>query len=500
VKRSFLLATSLCFALACPKEEAPVAAVQAAPPPVDPEAWRAKMPEPGAEVSWSAPVAREFKLSNGVPVYLVENPSLPLITVQVVLSVGREANPKGKEGLAALTASMLDEGTKKRGGAELAAAADSLGMDLSVGSSTDLSWVSMDALTGEALAPSLDLLTEVLLQPRFDAKDFARVRQEQVDGILAARAEPRDVAQRTLARALYGADHPYGTPAVGKVETVQKLTVKDASALYADRWHAGAAAIAISGAVTQAEIQPLLEARLGKWRVGKSGRVVAPPPNTPSTAQVIFVEQPGAVQSVIVAATPGPNRSSVEWIGAEMAGTLFAGMFSSRLNMNLREEHGWSYGAYGSFVPARDHGLFSARTSVQADKTAPAVTEIIKEMNAARRAPKPEELKLTQDNLVKSLPGNFQTNRATAEAFGSALALQMGADVWKKLPEQYMGTSPETMGAASTRYFDPARMTFVVVGPRSIEVEEGGQKKSVDVVAELKALGFAFREEKADSK
>lgn len=468
--------------------------VAAAPAP-DPEAWRATQPAPGPDGSWEAPVAAKFTLSNGIPVYLVENHGLPLVTVEVLMGVGREANPKGKAGLTALTASMLDEGTKAHTGNQLAAALADLGADLSVWGGGDSSAVLMDALGAEALAPSLDLLTEVLRQPRFDKGDFARVKQQTLDQISADKSEPREVTRRVFARELMGADHPYGSATVGDATSVASIQLSDVQNLYKTWWHAGNASLVVTGDTTQAELQPLLEARLASWAKGKATRGAIATPAAPTATRVVFVEQPGAVQSVLMVGRPALARTDPAFMPAYLAGTLFGGMFGSRLNMNLREEHGWSYGAFGGFSEDRVVGIFAARTSVQADKTAPAVSEIIKELEAARRDPTADEMKLTNDYLAKSIPGNFETNHATAQAFASVLSNGLGPDAWRKYTAELGSVSPTQLGAAAKDWLDPTHMVVVVTGPRTVEIEgEGGAKETVDVVAGLKELGFTYAE------
>ena len=208
--------------------------------------------------------------------------------------------------------------------------------------------------------------------------------------------------------------------------------------------------------------------------------------------RVVFVEQPGAVQSVIRLGTTGVSRTAPDYMAANLAGTLFGGMFSSRLNMNLREEHGWSYGAYGGFTDTRDHGLFLARTSVQADKTGPAVAEIVKELVAARsKAPTDAELAMTKEYLLKSLPGNFDTNGTSVGSLSVIPQFGLAADAWKTYVTQATAITPADAAKAATTYFDPARMLIVVVGPKTIEVDDGnGGKTTVDVVKSLKDLGY----------
>lgn len=471
----------------------PPAPVAVAAPVVDPEAWRATPPAPLPEGDWAPPVAKTFKLSNGIPVYFVENPALPLASVRLVMTVGREANPAGKAGLGALTANLLDEGTKSRDSAAIASTAGSLGANLSVGAGEEWASVSLDALTGAPLGPSLDLFADVALNPRFDAKDFARVQAETITSIQSAKADPREVASRVFAAQLYGAGHPYGIPAIGDEATVASIKSGDVKKFYQTWWHAGNAAFVVTGKVDEAGLKAELEKRFGVWKVGKSVHPVPAAASVPLKTRLVFVEQPGAVQSVIRVGTPGPKRTAPDFQAANVAGTIVGGMFSSRLNINLREEHGWSYGAYGGFTESRDAGVFAARTSVQADKTAPAVVEILKELTAAAaKPPSDKELGLAKDSLIKSLPGNFETNAATAGSFLAVPVMGLGPDYWAGWLTDLHKVDAAASEAQAKRYFDAAKMLIVVAGPRTITVDG----TTVDVVAELKALGYDFVEVK----
>lgn len=479
-----------------PKKVEPV--VSEAPAPVDPNAWRAQRPAPGPEAAYTAPTAATFNLSNGVPVYLVKQGELPLVSVRLLVTTGRESNPKGKAGLASLTANLLDEGTKTRDSSTIATDASRLGAELSVSAGEETAVVALDALTGAELGPSLDLLADVALNPKFDKTAFARVQSEVLTTIQSAKSEPRDVVSREFLAQYWGADHPYGTPAIGSETSVKAIKLADVTKQYAQTWHAGNASIVVAGNIDQATLQPLLEARFGKWKRGLGSRNQVAAPVALLKTRVVFVEQPGAVQSVIRVGGPGPKRSDPAYWPNEVAATLFGGMFSSRLNMNLREEHGWSYGAYGGLGISRDFGVFAARTSVQADKTAPAVGEILKEMRAqAGRSPTADEMKLTVANLVKSLPGNFANNAATAGTFLQIPAQGLAADAWATYPASINAVTAEAAGAAGKTLLDADKALIVVVGPRTVEVDDGkGGKVNVDVVAELKALGFEYVEAK----
>ncbi len=497
MKRSLLVLVLLGLvstpAVAKKKEKAPPPAAAPAAPAPDPEAWRATPPVAGAEKPWAPPVAKVITLSNGIPVYLVERPGLPLVSVRLVVGAGREANPPGKSGLAALTASMLDEGTTTRSATRLAEDAAGLGADLSTRAGEEGAFLSLNALTGEPLPASLDLLADVALRPAFAKAEFTRVQAETLAAIEEAKGEPRDVASRTVLTQIYGKDHPYGAPSVGTLESVKSLKVDDAKKLYTTWYHAGNASFVVTGAVNETQIRDLLEARFGKWAKGKTTRATPPAASAPIRTRVVFVEQPGAVQSVVRLVTLGVPRSSPEFFPGTMAVTLMGGMFSSPLNMKLREEHGWSYGAFAWLTSSRDAALVNASSSVQADKTAPAVSEMLKVLNNAKTAPTAPELKMAQDYLLKSLPGNYETNDAAANTLVEIPMFGLGPDATAAYTKGVFDVTAAQSTASAARFFDATRLLVVVVGPRTIEADDGkGGKTTIDIPASLKALGYEY--------
>ena len=469
-----------------------VEAPQAPAPPGDPEAWRAQPPKPGPVPDWTPPAAQVLTLSNGIPVYYAENPSLPLVTIALVMGVGREANPTGDAGLAALTANLLDEGTRSLTAEEIAAQAELLGADLWSVAGDETSVVSLNALTGETLAPTLDLYADVILRPAFEKKVFKRVQSETLGVLADARSDPGDVARRTFLRQIWGENHPYSRPAIGDEASIQGLKVGDVRRFYGKWWHAGNAAFVVSGALKAEEVKSMLDARFGAWQGGGASRVAVPAPSVPLQTRVLFVEQPGSVQSMVRIGTPAMARSAPEFAAAETAGTLVGGMFSSPLNMNLREEHGWSYGAYGAFSSSRDFGMFVANASVQADKTAPAVVEMLKELGrAAATPPTIEALTVARDYQLKALPSDFETNADVVNQFAMIPRYGLKPDGWQTYVRNVTSLTPTRVGELAQQYLDPRHMLVVVVGPRAAEGEDGkGGKTTVDVPASLRTLGY----------
>ena len=495
---SLLVLAAPGIASAKPKKPVPVVVAPPPPPPPDPNAWRATPPPPGPESSWTAPVAAHFKLSNGIPVYLVAQGDLPLVRVRLNLAIGREANPKGKAGLNALTASMLDEGTATRDSATIASDAAQLGSELSINAGDENVVVALESLTRETLVPSLDLLQDVVLRPKLAKADFARVRGDVLASLQAAKSEPNDVARRVFLAQLWGADHPYGVPVAGTDASVGALKLADIAKAYKDNWHAGNASFVVSGNVDPATFLPLLEARFGGWKKGAATRAAVAPPVALLKPRVVFKEQAGAVQSVLRVGAVSVSRTSPDYYQDQVAVTLLGGMFSSRLNMALREEKGWSYGAYCGLSDSRDHGILQARSSVQADKTSEAVTVVLEELaGQVARVPTEAEMTLTRDSLVKSLPGMFESNAATAGAFLQVPQFGLPVDSWDGYGAKVNGVDAAATASASQALLSPAHMLVVVVGPRTTEVTAtDGTKSTVDVVENLKKLGMEFVEAK----
>lgn len=461
--------------------------------PEEPEAWRASPPGPAERTAWAPPTPTPIELSNGVEVLLVHRTGLPLVTVVAMVDGGRRTDLPAQAGLSSLTTNLLDEGTRQHSAAEFAERATALGASFSVGQNDHIAWVRMDALTGDTLEPSLDLLADMVLTPSFAA--FDRVRDRVVDDLAAASAQPRWQANRVMNQTLYGLEHPYGTPATGTVDALRSFAFKDVRKYHKKWWHSGNATFVVVGDLPREAARKALEARFGDWKAGKGRAEAVSAPDVPDGPLIVFREQPGAVQSVVQFATVGPARSDGAYLPARLATTMFGGLFSSPLNMNLRETHGWSYGARSWLTGGLGHGRMVGGTSVQADKTAPAISEIIKEMRASvAGTPDAEGLTLARDNLREGLAGDFETNGATAAQFAALRGLELPIDTWERWTESINDVVVSDIDKAGKKYLNPDTHVFIVVGPRTIEVEGTDGPVSVDVVGELKALGYRFSE------
>jgi predicted Zn-dependent peptidase len=457
---------------------APAAAPVTAPPApasaarLTPDApFRQLPPGPGPVPSFHPPPWKRFKLKNGLEVFLVEFHDLPLVDFNLMIKTGGAANPPDRAGLADLTANMLDEGTKTRSALAIAGEVASLGATLSTGSTWDASNVSLQTLT-KNLDPALALFADVVVSPLFDDKEFARVRDNLTTAITRRKDSPPTVANLALARLLYGQKHPYGWPMTGVEESIKKLTPADLHAFYDAYYRPGNAALIVAGDTTEAALRPKLEAAFAKWKGHKGAARKLPAPTAAASATRAFlIDKADAPQSSIRVGGIGIERTNPDYFPVTVMNLILGGGFY-RLDLNLREGKGWTYGARSTFDSRRTPGPFSAGGEFVAPHTADSVGEILKEMNGLRDADVTDaELARAKDQIIKSYPARFAT-RANVAAQLAELAI-FG------LPDSYL-TDYTTKIAAVTKadvrrvarkFLDPGKFTIVVVGDKKSVAE-----------------------------
>ena len=433
---------------------------------------RSKRPETGTPPSLKLPGATRAKLSNGLQIVVVERHNAPIVNFTLIADAGFAADSLAKPGTARLSMLMLQEGTKTRSSQAISEAAESLGAKLGVGSSLDRSFLSMNALTSK-LGESLDLYTDVLLNPTFPAKELERLRGQTFAGIQQEKAQPSAMVQRVMPRLIYGEGHPYSNPAsgTGTEEAVKSFTSAELAAFY-KRWvRPDNAVMLIVGDTSLAKIQPMLEQRFATWRAPAEAKPVkniatvqlAPKP------RVFLINRSGAEQSQIVAGTIGPTRADPQHIQFVAIETLLGGNFVSRLNMNLREDKHWAYGAGARMTDAVGQGTFRAGAAVQTDKTAESMTEIRKELRDLLGSKKTDdaELKFTKDSIAISMPGNNETSGEIAGSWGEIVTFGLKDTYWNDFVGDLIALTPAQVNAAAGNLVHPDALTWVVVGDLS---------------------------------
>jgi zinc protease len=433
---------------------------------------RSKVPATGSPPSLTLPAPQRAKLSNGLDVIVVERHNAPVVDFTLIADAGFAADSQAKPGTARLSMLMLQEGTKTRSSLDIADRAESLGATLSVGSTLDRSYLSMNALSNR-LGESLDLYSDVLLNPTFPEKELERLRGQTLATIQQEKAQPLAIINRVVPKLLFGEGHAYSNPASGSgtEEAVSGLKTTELSAFYR-RWvRPDNSVLLVVGDTTLGAIQPLLEQRFSGWRAPSEAlpkKNIAQVPLAPKP-RVFLIDRPGAEQSQIIAMTVAPPRSDPNHIRFTALNTILGDNFTSRLNMNLREEKHWSYGAGSRIADAVGQSMFRAGGGVQTDKTAESMVEIQKELRdllGSRKADE-AELKFAKDSIAIALPGNNETSTEIANSYGEILTYGLKDSYWNDLVGELNKLTLAQVNEAAASLIHPGSLTWVVVGDLS---------------------------------
>jgi len=484
--RNLFLSSALCLMSACARPAAPPQPAPAAPSPAPtasaapPEAFRAHRPAPSNPGDFQFPTPQVVPLDNGLRVYSVRRPTR-VISVSLIVRHGASALPEGKSGLAALTARMLTEGTRRKPAARFAEAVENLGATLSAGATRDESTLSLTVLPSD-LGHALALLAEVLVEPAFSPREFDRVRAEWLDGLRGERQNPQRLAMLAAVRALHGP--AAGAPVNGSIADVQRLTIADLKDFHSRAYTPDNAALVIVGDVGANAVQQEVAKHFGAWRAKNA--IVEPPPRTaatPERTRVLIVDRPGAVQSALAVVQGFPKRSDQGYEVREILGRVLGGLFTSRLNTNLREKHAYTYGASAVPVAGRYNGTLVVATSVRTDVTPAALTEIVRELermrDPSRGAPLgAEELQRAKADLVFSLGAALEHPSRVADVVGSQFTDGLPADYHARYPALIEAVSPVAVTEAAAA-ITPEKLIVVIVGDRA------------NIEAELQKRGFS---------
>jgi predicted Zn-dependent peptidase len=433
---------------------------------------RARPPKLGPPARLTLPSIEKHELKNGLDVWLVEAHEVPLAQINLVVHAGSGDDPPGAFGLASLTAAMLDEGAGARSALEIADAVDFLGADLGSASSFDASAVRLNVPV-RALERALPIMADVALRPTFPADELERLREERLTAILQARDDPGAVAAAAFPRVVFGDTHRYGTSAVGTTTTLAAFTPQQLAAFHAERYRPANSTLIVVGDVTAATVLPFLENAFGGWTGERAAaRAAVPAAQGPRARQVTIVDMPGAEQSAIRVGTVGVARSTPDYFPLQVLNTALGGSFTSRLNQNLREEHGYAYGANSRFDMRLSPGTFVAAANVQTDKTSESLTEVFKELDAIRRPIPADELAKTKNYLALGFPGAFETIEDLAGRLEELVIYGLPDQYYANYTTQIGAVTAATAQRAATAHIEPGTLAVVVVGDRA-RIEPG---------------------------
>ncbi|MFL6672751.1 MAG: M16 family metallopeptidase [Massilia sp.] len=428
--------------------------------------WRSKPPKGGPPPQFTLPQGESFQLANGLTVIHHQNPALPLVAAELVLRSGLDANPDDQPGLAGFAAQMLEEGTATRSAPQVADEIARLGAFLGSASSADASTVSLLSLKS-TFAQALDVLADVVQHPAFPNAEVERQRASRLADLTRQRESPEAVAAVAAAGALYGPGHPYGYGQLGTEPSIRATTRDDLYQFWRRHYVPGNAALVVSGDISRDELRALAEARFLGWPKAER-RPADPGPPATTKARLVMVDKPGAPQTALRVGAIAAPRKTPDYPALQVMNAALGGLFSSRINNNLRENKGYSYGVFSQFRYDRTPGPFVIAGSVRTDVTAASVTEIFKEVRAMGEKALPgNELAGARNSQILSLPGRFETNAGIGASLAETYVFELPLDYFSRLPAQFSKVSAPEVQAAARKYLAPGQMVVVAVGDRA---------------------------------
>ncbi|WP_297932873.1 pitrilysin family protein [uncultured Brevundimonas sp.] len=450
--------------------DAPVTVAELAPAgPVAvllPEAERARLPQPGAEVAPATPAVADFRLDNGLRVLVAPTQGLPLVSARLNLNAGSANDPAGKPGVASMTAALLTQGTTTKSAPEIATAIEQLGASIGAGSGADFTNVYANA-PKDVFGQTLTLMADLVRNPTFAAEELERQQSQTLDGLRVALSQPGSIAAQSVGRVIYGAA-PYGAPGSGTLTSIPALTREDMAVFHSDRFRPSQATLVFSGDVTPAEARALADEAFGDWRdagpapaaVDKAGQALTP--------RVVVIDQPGAGQAAVIAAIRGVKRTDADYFPLTLGNTLLGGGFSSRLNQEIRIKRGLSYGARSSVGAQQDVGVFTASTQTKNETATEVADLILAEVGKLGTSPATEaELAPRRAALI----GGFGRSLETVDGLGGLVANLALYDLPMSDLADYAGrvraVTPQQVEGAFAGHLPTDQASLVIVGDAS---------------------------------
>ncbi len=424
---------------------------------------RSRAPRAGQRREFAPPEPRRHRLANGVELLLAPRAGIPRVLMSLLFPAGGERNPLDRPGLAALTGGLLDEGTARRDGEALALALERLGATLTTGADWDTGHADLAAFSRD-LESGFDALAEVTLEPSFPPAEVERVRRQTLAEIQRRRDQPGLVADEALAGLLYSGS-PYGSLLAGTKESVEALDRETIAGFHARSYVAAGAKLVVGGDFDPDRVLALAEARLGR---AMTATATAPPPAAPAAAarRIVIVDRPDAAQTELRIGKSGVPRTHPDRTRLGLLNALFGGKFTSRLNLNLRERHGYTYGVSSRFVDRRGTGPFVIGAAVANEVAGAATSEVFAELRRLSDAPvEPAELAESRDYLLGVFPYTFQTVGGLMARLTDLAVHGLPNDHWRRSLAEIAATTADELLPLARRHLDPERMVIVAAGP-----------------------------------
>jgi zinc protease len=452
---------------------------------------RSKEPATGSAMSLNLPPMQKATLSNGLKIVLAERHSAPVVNFSLLVNGGYSSDATSALGTCSFAQRMLEEGTPTRDSLKIGEELESLGAEFSAGANLDFATVDLNALKAN-VDRSLEIYADLILHPAFPQKEFTRLQKDRLAAIQREKVTPNFMALRVMPSLLYGMNHPYSGAFLtsGTEATVSKMTREDLVKFHETWFKPNNATLLIVGDTTLAEITPKLEKLFASWKSGEVPKQTIPAVPQPEKDVVYLLDRPGSGQSLILAAQLAPPYNDPDQISLTLVNDMFGGNFSSRINMNLREDKHWSYGVRSRLAPARGERPFFSISPVQTDKTKESLVELVAEYkNIVGSKPISEtELKDEQTNATLGLPGSFESVQQLSGAYGNILQYGLPDDYYNNFTQKVLAVTPDAANEIAKKYIQPSHLVWIVVGDMS-KVEPGIRELNLGEVHKIDADG-----------
>lgn len=422
-------------------------------------------PPPGPLRPFRVPAPESFTLPNGLRVVVVNQPSLPIVNARIMLRAGSVYEPAEKNGLAQLTASLLDEGVEGMNGSQIAQRVERLGAQLQTGAGYATAFANVTALKS-VLGDALDLAAKTITAPTFDEGEFTRARTQAITNYAQNAATVEGLSADAFSRALFQASAPYSRRSLGTRATLQGITLQDVRDWHRRMYSPRNATLLLVGDVTAAEARTLAQRTLGGWTGGEVQLpAVGNPVQAATGTRLILIDRPGSVQSGVYVGQASLGMGDPDYFPMVALNEVLGGGFKARVNMNLRERHGWTYGAFSGFDPRAQVGEFAISSTVRTNATDSSVAEAVREYRRiATEAVPAEELASTISNVVGSFPNSVQTVQGLSQRYETMLIYGLPMDFWATYRERVAAVTPAEIARVGAGRLTPNTVTVVVAG------------------------------------
>ena len=430
---------------------------------------RKQIPPPGKTPELRVPAWTKSTLANGADLIVAEKHDLPLISFSITFLGGADQfEPAGKQAVASLTAALLSEGTQTRDAEALSNALQLLGTSVNASVGSESGSISFRS-TAAKFPSTLAILADMLVNPTFPAAGLERLRGQRLVQLTQARAQPGAIASRVFPRIVYGDAHPYGR--VVTEQSLKAITRDDLVAFHKAYYQPGRALVTVVGDTTAASVKPVIEKALTAWaKGGEKPAFTFPTVAEPKATTIFLVDKPGAAQSTFAIGRPGPPRNTPDYYALQVMNTILGGMFQSRLNANIREEKGYSYGVSSSFGYGKGPGPFRTGGDIVTEKSDAALVEFMKELKGiiGSRPITDEELSVAKDALIQRLPATFASVNSINSALTTLWTQQLPDDYYQQYAKKVAAITKEDVLRVAKQYVTVDHLAIVIVGDKSL--------------------------------